>query len=91
MIEKQPLRRADVLIDRLRSEGVSVKALNVGSTGAFQRLSAVNATLPRAPSDGLGNRRTTRLVLNPRLELVSGSGRPIVHRKGDPRFEGALA
>ena len=37
----------DMLMGRLQSEGISVKALNVGSTGGLAP-SAASATLPRS-------------------------------------------
>jgi len=80
----------DVLIDRLRSEGISVKALNVGSTGGLAAAKRGECDIAAIhlmdPETGEYNRP----FLTPTLELVPGYRRlqGIVHRKGDRRFEG---
>jgi putative molybdopterin biosynthesis protein len=80
----------DVLIGRLQSEGISVKALNVGSTGGLAAARRgecdVAAIHLMDPETGEYNRP----FLTPALELVAGYRRlqGIVYRKGDPRFEG---
>jgi len=80
----------DVLIDRLESNGLSVKALNVGSTGglaAAKRSECDIATIHLMdPETGEYNWP----FLTPALELVPGYRRlqGIVYRKGDPCFEG---
>jgi len=80
----------DVLIDRLQSEGMSVKALNVGSTGGLAASKRGECDIAAIhlmdPETGEYNRP----FLTPALELVPGYRRlqGIVYRKGDPRFEG---
>jgi putative molybdopterin biosynthesis protein len=80
----------DVLIDRLQAENTSVKSLNVGSTGGLAAAKRgecdVAAIHLMDPETGEYNRP----FLTPALELVPGYRRlqGIVHRKGDPRFEG---
>jgi putative molybdopterin biosynthesis protein len=80
----------DVLIGRLQSEGISVKALNVGSTGGLAAAKRGECDIAAIhlmdPETGEYNRP----FLIPALELVSGYRRlqGIVYRKGDQRFEG---
>jgi len=80
----------DVLIARLQSEGISVKALNVGSTGGLAAVKRGECDVAvihlMDPETGEYNRP----FLTPALELVSGYRRlqGIVYRKGDRRFEG---
>jgi putative molybdopterin biosynthesis protein len=80
----------DVLIGRLQSEGISVKALNVGSTGGLAAAKRGECDIAAIhlmdPETGEYNRP----FLTPALELVPGYRRlqGIVYRKGDPRFEG---
>jgi molybdopterin molybdotransferase/putative molybdopterin biosynthesis protein len=80
----------DVLIGRLQSEGISVKALNVGSTGGLAAAKRGECDIAAIhlmdPETGEYNSP----FLTPALELVSGYRRlqGIVYRKGDPRFEG---
>jgi putative molybdopterin biosynthesis protein len=82
----------DVLIDRLQTEGVSVKALNVGSTGGLA--AAKRGECDIAPIHLLDpvSSDYNWPFLTPELELVAGYRRlqGIVFRKGDPRFEGLL-
>src|SRR6202030_1148072 len=77
-------------VGRLQSEGISLKALNVGSTGGLAAakrgecdIAAIHLMDPEAGE-------YNRPLLTPALELVSGYRRlqGIVYRKGDPRFEG---
>jgi putative molybdopterin biosynthesis protein len=78
----------DVLIDRLQAEGISVKALNVGSTGGLAAAKRgecdVAAIHLMDPETGEYNYP----FLIPALELVAGYRRlqGIVYRKGDARF-----
>ena len=80
----------DVLIGRLQAEGVSVKALNVGSTGGLAAAKRGECDIAPIhlldPASGDYNRP----FLTPELELVGGYRRlqGIVFRKGDARFEG---
>jgi putative molybdopterin biosynthesis protein len=80
----------DVLIDRLQTEGVLVKALNVGSTGGLA--AAKRGECDIAPMHLLdpNSGEYNRPFLSPELELVPGYRRlqGIVFRKGDARFEG---
>jgi putative molybdopterin biosynthesis protein len=80
----------DVLIGRLQSEGISVKALNVGSTGGLAAAKRGECDIAAIhlmdPETGEYNRS----FLTPALELIPGYCRlqGIVYRKGDPRFGG---
>src|SRR6516162_2297943 len=80
----------DVLIGRLQSEGISVKALNVGSTGGLAAAKRGECDIAAIhlmhPETGEYNRP----FLTPALDLIPGYRRlqGIVYRKGDPRFEG---
>src|SRR3984893_9158148 len=80
----------DVLISRLQSEGISVKALNVGSTGGLAAAKRGECDIAPIhlldPESGEYNRP----FLSTELELVPGYCRlqGIVFRKGEPRFEG---
>jgi putative molybdopterin biosynthesis protein len=80
----------DVLIGRLQSEGIAVKALNVGSTGGLAAAKRGECDIAAIhlmdPETGEYNRP----FLTPTLHLIPGYRRlqGIVYRKGDPRFEG---
>jgi putative molybdopterin biosynthesis protein len=80
----------DVLIGRLQSEGISVKALNVGSTGGLAAAKRGECDIAAIhlmdPETGEYNRP----FLTEGLHLIPGYRRlqGIVYRKGDPRFEG---
>jgi putative molybdopterin biosynthesis protein len=80
----------DVLIDRLQAENISVKSLNVGSTGGLAAAKRgecdVAAMHLMDPETGEYNGP----FLTPALELIAGYRRlqGIVYRKGDLRFEG---
>ena len=80
----------DVLIGRLQADGVSVKALNVGSTGGLAAAKRGECDIAPIhlldPESGEYNRP----FLTSELELLAGYRRlqGIVFRKGDPRFEG---
>jgi putative molybdopterin biosynthesis protein len=80
----------DVLISRLQRDGVSVKALNVGSTGGLA--AARRGECDIAPIHLLDPKsgEYNRPFLTPELELIPGYRRlqGIVFRSGDPRFEG---
>ena len=79
----------DVLIGRLQSEGISVKALNVSSTGGLAAAKRgecdIAAIHLMEPETGEYNRP----FLTPALKLIPGYRRlqGIVYSKGDPRFE----
>jgi molybdopterin molybdotransferase/putative molybdopterin biosynthesis protein len=80
----------DVLIAHLEAEGISVKALNVGSMGGLAAAKRGECDLAPIhlmdPDTGAYNAP----FLTPELELVRGYRRRqgIVFRGGDPRFEG---
>jgi putative molybdopterin biosynthesis protein len=80
----------DVLIGRLQAAGISVKALNVGSTGGLAAAKRGECDIAPIhlldPQSGEYNRP----LLTPELELAPGYRRlqGIVFRNGDPRFEG---
>jgi putative molybdopterin biosynthesis protein len=80
----------DVLIGRLQSEGITVKALNVGSTGGLAAAKRGECDIAPIhlmdPESGAYNRP----FLTAALELVPGYRRlqGIVFRSGDLRFEG---
>jgi putative molybdopterin biosynthesis protein len=80
----------DVIVSRLRVDGISVKVLNVGSMGGLSAAKRgecdVAAIHLMDPATGEYNRP----LLTPELELVRGYRRlqGIVFRKGDRRFEG---
>jgi putative molybdopterin biosynthesis protein len=80
----------DVLIGRLQSEGITVKVLNVGSTGGLAAAKRGECDIAPIhlmdPESGTYNRP----FLTPALELVPGYHRlqGIVFRSGDRRFEG---
>jgi putative molybdopterin biosynthesis protein len=80
----------DVLIGRLQEKGVSVKALNVGSTGGLAAAKRGECDIaPIHLLDPLSG-DYNRPFLTPELELVAGYRRlqGIVLRKGDARFDG---
>ncbi|HJT08092.1 MAG TPA: molybdopterin biosynthesis protein [Stellaceae bacterium] len=83
----------DVIAGRLQSEGISVKLLNVGSTGGLAAAKRGECDIAPIhlmdPTTGEYNRP----LLSDELELVPGYRRlqGIVFRKGDPRFEGRTA
>jgi putative molybdopterin biosynthesis protein len=82
--------RLDVLIGRLQSEGITVKVLNVGSTGGLAAAKRGECDIApihlMEPETGAYNRP----FLTPALELVPGYCRlqGILFRGGDRRFEG---
>jgi putative molybdopterin biosynthesis protein len=83
----------DLLIGRLMREGISIKSLNVGSTGGL--IAAKRGECDLAPihlmDSATGN--YNRPFLTEALDLVPGYGRlqGIVFRPGDSRFEGLSA
>jgi putative molybdopterin biosynthesis protein len=83
----------DLLIGKLIKEGLSVKSLNVGSTGGLAAAKRGECDLAGIhlmdPTSGEYNRP----FLTDALTLVPGYGRlqGIVYRRGDARFEGRTA
>ena len=80
----------DVIIDRLQSEGILVKALNVGSTGGLAAAKRGECDIAAIHLMDGETGEYNRPFLTPALELVPGYRRlqGIVFRNGDPRFEG---
>jgi molybdopterin molybdotransferase/putative molybdopterin biosynthesis protein len=80
----------DVLIGRLQSEGISVKALNVGSTGGLAAAKRGECDIAAIHLMDPVTGEYNRPFLTPALDLIPGYRRlqGIVYRKGDPRFEG---
>ena len=79
----------DMLIGWLRSEGISVKALNVGSTSGLVAATEGECDIAAIHLKDLETGEYNRPFLTPPLDLIPGYRRlqGIVHRKGDPRFE----
>ena len=80
----------DVLIDRLHAERISVKALNVGSTGGLAAAKRGECDIAPIHLMDPESGRYNEPFLTEALLLVPGSRRlqGIVYRKGDPPFEG---
>ncbi len=80
----------DLLVGRLQADGISVKMLNVGSTGGLAAAKRGECDIAPIhlmdPQTGAYNRP----FLNPELELLPGYRRlqGVVFRRGDKRFEG---
>ncbi|HEX6841479.1 MAG TPA: molybdopterin biosynthesis protein [Stellaceae bacterium] len=83
----------DVIAGRLQAEGVSVKLLNVGSTGGLAAAKRGECDIAPIHLMDPATGEYNRPLLTPELELVLGYRRlqGIVFRKGDPRFEGRAA
>jgi putative molybdopterin biosynthesis protein len=80
----------DVLIGRLQSEGISVKALNVGSTGGLAAAKRGECDIAAIHLMDPETSEYNRPFLTAALHLIPGYRRlqGLVYRKGDPRFEG---
>jgi putative molybdopterin biosynthesis protein len=80
----------DILIDRLQAENISVKSLNVGSTGGLAAAKRGECDVAAIHLMDPETSEYNRPFLTPALELVPGYRRlqGIVYRKGDHRFEG---
>jgi putative molybdopterin biosynthesis protein len=80
----------DLLIDRLAAIGISVKVLNVGSTGGLAAARRGECDLAPIHLMDPETGRYNEPFLGDALALVPGYRRlqGIVHRRGDPRFEG---
>ena len=80
----------DILVDRLHADAISIKTLNVGSTGGLAAAKRGECDIAPVhlmdPETGEYNRS----FLTPALELIPGYRRlqGIVYRVGDRRFEG---
>src|SRR5262249_14835433 len=79
----------DILIDRLQVENITVKALNVGSTGGLAAAKRGECDVAAIHLMDPGSGEYNYPFLTPSLELIPGSRRlqGIVYRKGDGRFE----
>ncbi|HEY1258793.1 MAG TPA: molybdopterin biosynthesis protein [Stellaceae bacterium] len=80
----------DLLIDRLTAEGISVKALNVGSMGGLAAARRGECDIAPVHLMDPATGEYNRPFLTPGLALFMGYRRlqGIVYRAGDPRFEG---
>jgi putative molybdopterin biosynthesis protein len=80
----------DILIDRLHGEGITVKALNVGSMGGLAAAKRGECDIAAIHLMDPDSGEYNRSFLTSALELVPGYRRlqGIVYRRGDPRFEG---
>jgi putative molybdopterin biosynthesis protein len=79
----------DVIAGRLQSGGISVKLLNVGSTGGLAAAKRGECDIAPIHLMDPATGEYNRPLLTEELELVPGYRRlqGIVFRKGDPRFE----
>ncbi|HEY1299900.1 MAG TPA: molybdopterin biosynthesis protein [Stellaceae bacterium] len=80
----------DLIIDRLSAEGISVKALNVGSMGGLAAAERGECDIAPVHLMDPATGEYNRPFLTPRLALFAGYRRlqGIVYRAGDRRFEG---
>jgi putative molybdopterin biosynthesis protein len=83
----------DLLIGRLIREGISVKSLNVGSTGGLVAVKRGECDLAAMHLMDPATGEYNRPFLTDALELIPGYGRlqGIVFRAGDARFAGLSA
>jgi putative molybdopterin biosynthesis protein len=80
----------DMLIGRLQSEGISIKATNVGSTAGLAAAKRGECDIAAIHLLDAETGEYNRPFLTPALDLIPGYRRVqgIVYRQGDPRFEG---
>ena len=80
----------DMLIGRLQSEGISVKARNVGSTGGLAAAKRGECDIAAIHLMDPDTCEYNRPFLTPALDLIPGYRRlqGVVYRKGDSRFDG---
>jgi putative molybdopterin biosynthesis protein len=80
----------DVITGRLQGAGISVKVLNVGSTGGLAAAKRGECDIAPIHLMDPATGEYNRPLLTPDLELIRGYRRlqGIVFRKGDRRFEG---
>jgi putative molybdopterin biosynthesis protein len=83
----------DVIAGRLQSEGISIKLLNVGSTGGLAAAKRGECDIAPIHLMDPATGEYNRTLLTDELELVQGYRRlqGIVFRKRDRRFEGRAA
>src|SRR5262249_46360534 len=79
----------DMIADRLHGEGISVRVLNIGSTGGLAAAKRGECGIPSIQLMDPGTGEYNRPFLTPELELIPGYRRlqGIVFRAGDRRFE----
>jgi putative molybdopterin biosynthesis protein len=80
----------DAILGRLQEEGITVKALNIGSTGGLAAAKRGECDIAAMHLMDAESGEYNRPFLTPSLELVPGYRRMqgIVFRHGDGRFEG---
>lgn len=80
----------DAIARRLRSEGLRLKLLNVGSTGGLAAAKRNECDVAGIHLMDAGSGEYNHPFISPDLEIVPGYRRMqgILFRKGDPRFEG---
>jgi molybdopterin molybdotransferase/putative molybdopterin biosynthesis protein len=83
----------DVLIGKLIGEGLTVRALNLGSTGGLAAAKRGECDIAGIHLMDPATGEYNRPFLTEGLELIAGYGRlqGIVYRPGDTRFEGLTA
>jgi putative molybdopterin biosynthesis protein len=83
----------DVIVGRLQGEGISVKALNVGSSGGLAAARRGECDIAAIHLMDPATGEYNRPFLTPTLELLRGYRRlqGILFRQGDRRFEGGSA
>lgn len=83
----------DVIVGRLRSEGMLVKLLNVGSTGGLAAAKRNECDIAGIHLMDAATGEYNHPFVTPALEIVPGYRRMqgILFRKGDRRFEGRVA
>jgi putative molybdopterin biosynthesis protein len=83
----------DVLISKLIGEGLTVRALNLGSTGGLAAARRGECDIAGIHLMDLATGEYNRPFVTESLELIGGYGRlqGIVFRPGDARFEGLTA
>src|SRR5262249_36903676 len=79
----------DMIADRLHGEGISVRVLNIGSTGGLAAAKRGECDIAPIHLMDPGTGEYNRPFLTPELELIPGYRRlqGIVFRAGDRRFE----
>jgi putative molybdopterin biosynthesis protein len=80
----------DTIADRLHQEGISVRVLNIGSTGGLAAAKRGECDIAPIHLMDPGTGEYNRSFLTPAVELIDGYRRlqGLVFRKGDRRFEG---
>ena len=83
----------DIIVGRLRAEGLQVKVLNVGSTGGLAAAKRGECDIAGIHLMDAATGEYNRPFLTPALDLIPGYRRlqGLAFRKGDARFEGHAA